>query len=81
MKTKLKYALQCVFATFVITLALPNIVLSDCADDLEDLLGYTIVASKTITGWRDDEEKDGGSFNGCSHPVLFTFRWDKAYLR
>jgi len=41
--------------------------LADLADELEELVGYTIVASKTIASWYDDVERDDGSFNGCSH--------------
>lgn len=52
---------------------LPNIATSYCADDLENLVGYTIVDSKTITGWRDDDEKDDSSFNGCSHGRIIYF--------
>ncbi len=58
---------------FLVTL-FSNNALSDCADELEDLVGYTIVDSKTISGWYDDDEKKEGSFNGCSHGrvILFT---------
>lgn len=45
---------------------------ADFADELEDLVGYTIVASKTIDYWYDDEEKDD-SFNGCTHGRVIVF--------
>jgi hypothetical protein len=55
-------------------LVFPNKALLDCAYELESLVGYTIVATKTISGWYDDDEKEEGSFNGCSHGrvILFT---------
>ncbi len=46
---------------------------ADCADELENLEGYTIVAVKTIEGWYDDDEKDDSSFNGCSHGRVIVF--------
>ncbi|KJV44346.1 hypothetical protein CAP42_09610 [Acinetobacter indicus] len=47
---------------------------ADLADELEDLVGYTIVDSKTIKGWYDDEESEEGAFKGCKHgrTVVFT---------
>jgi hypothetical protein len=43
------------------------------ADDLDDLVGYTIIASKTIDRWHDDHEKGDTSFNGCSHGRVIVF--------
>jgi hypothetical protein len=45
---------------------------ADLADELEDLVGYTIIASKTIERWYDDDEKDD-SFNGCSYGRIIVF--------
>ena len=45
---------------------------ADLAYELEDLVGYTIIASKTIDHWYDDDEKDD-SFNGCSHGRVIVF--------
>jgi len=35
------------------------------ADDLSEYVGYTIVASETITGWRDEDGKRGDELEGC----------------
>jgi len=45
---------------------------ADLANELEDLVGYTIVASKTVERWYDEDEKDY-SFNGCSHGRVIVF--------
>ena len=42
-----------------------NVASADLADELADLVGYTIVDSKTIVGWKDDGEADEDSFEGC----------------
>ena len=47
-------------------------VYANLADELEELVGYTITASKTIERWYDDDEKDE-SFNGCSHGRVIVF--------
>jgi hypothetical protein len=59
------------FQILVILLA-AIVVHADLADDLDDLIGYTIIASKTIERWYDDEEGDD-SFNGCSHGRIIAF--------
>jgi hypothetical protein len=61
---------------FLTSLVLPVIALADCGDELEDLVGYTIVDSKTIKGWYDDEEDEeaeGGAFKGCRHGRVIIF--------
>lgn len=58
---------------FFLFMIFPSTALSDCIDELDDLVGYTIVDSKTITGWYDDDEKEEGSFNGCSHGRAIRF--------
>ncbi len=45
---------------------------ADLADALEDLVGYTVIDSKTVERWYDDDEKDD-SFNGCSHGRVIVF--------
>ena len=45
---------------------------ADLADELENLVGYTIIASKTVERWYDDDEKDD-AFNGCSHGRVIVF--------
>lgn len=45
---------------------------ADLADDLEDLMGYTIIDSKTVDRWYDDDEEDD-SFNGCAHGRVIAF--------
>ncbi|MBA3613391.1 MAG: hypothetical protein H0W49_10885 [Nitrospirales bacterium] len=47
---------------------------ADLADKLDDLVGYTIVAEKTIVGWYDDNEHEEGSFNGCSYERVILFQ-------
>ena len=46
--------------------------LADLADELDDLVGYTIIASKTIERWYNDEEKDD-SFKGSIGAIYQTF--------
>jgi hypothetical protein len=48
--------------------------LADMADDLSGLLGYTVVASKTIDRWYDADGKKGDSFEGCDfgRTIVFT---------
>jgi len=47
------------------------------ADTLEDLVGYTIVASKTIDGWQDAGGKKGDSFEGCEYGRTIIFADNK----
>lgn len=54
------------------SLALPTIANADLADDLEDLVGYVIVAAKTVEGWRDGRKK-GDDFEGCEHGRVIVF--------
>jgi len=60
-----------VLIVFIIQI-FPNEVFADCTDDLENLVGYTIIDSKTIERWYDDNEKEE-SFNGCSHGRVIVF--------
>lgn len=61
------------YLTFMIVTALAALPAhADLADELDDFVGYTIIASKTIDRWYDDEEKDD-SFNGCSHGRVIVF--------
>ena len=43
------------------------------ANGLESLVGYTIVASKTIDGWLDVNGKKGESFEGCEYGKIIVF--------
>ena len=45
---------------------------ADLADELENLVGYTIIDSKTIERWYDDDEKDD-AFNGCNYGRVIVF--------
>jgi hypothetical protein len=45
---------------------------ADLADELDDLVGYTILASKTVDSWYEDDEQDD-SFEGCSHGRVIVF--------
>lgn len=42
------------------------------ADKLERLVGYTIIASKTVEAWAEDKKKSDG-FEGCSHGRVIIF--------
>lgn len=54
------------------SLALPTIANADLADELEDLVGYVIVAAKTVEGWRDGRKR-GDDFEGCEHGRVIVF--------
>lgn len=60
-----------IFALVLSLAALPGH--AGLTDELDDLVGYTIIASKTIDSWHDDDEKDDSSFNGCSHGRVIVF--------
>ena len=60
-----------IFALLFSLAALPTY--GGLADVLDDLVGYTIIASKTIDRWHDDYEKGDSSFNGCSHGRVIVF--------
>ena len=38
---------------------------ADVADTLEEYVGYTIVGTKTIVGYRDEDGKKSDDFEGC----------------
>ncbi len=46
---------------------------ADLADELENIIGYTIVDSKTIASWYDEDEKEEGAFKGCKHGRVIVF--------
>jgi len=54
-------------------LVMPTVAYDDCADELDDLVGYTIIASKTIKGWHEDDESEEGAFKGCKHGRVIVF--------
>lgn len=55
--------------------------LADTADTLEDYIGYTIAAKKTVVGWVDEgREKKGEAFEGCQHGRVIIFD-DRTYLK
>jgi len=58
------------FALIFSLTALP--IYAGLADDLNDLVGYTITASKTINRWYDDEKGDD-SFDGCDYDRVIVF--------
>ena len=43
------------------------------ADKLGSLVGYTVIDSKTIKGWYDNEEREDGAFKGCKHGRVIVF--------
>jgi hypothetical protein len=58
------------FALIFSLAALP--IYAKLADDLNDLVGYTITASKTINRWYDDE-RGNDTFEGCDHGRVIVF--------
>jgi hypothetical protein len=46
---------------------------ADLASKLRKLMGYTIVDSKTIAGWRHEAKKEEGTFDGCEHGRVIVF--------
>lgn len=61
-------------ATLALALALISTpALADMADELEDLVGYTIIDVKTIEKWYDDDGEEGDSFEGCEHGRTIVF--------
>ncbi len=46
---------------------------SDLADELEHLVGYVIIDSKTIKGWYDDDESEKNTFKGCRYGRVIVF--------
>jgi hypothetical protein len=46
---------------------------ADVTDELEDLVGYTIVDVKTVDGWYDDDGEKGDSFEGCEYGRTIVF--------
>lgn len=51
---------------------LPCLAFADLADKLGRLIGYTIVDSKTVDGWREDGKTNDG-FEGCNHGRVIIF--------
>jgi hypothetical protein len=47
--------------------------LADCGDELEGLVGYTIIASKTIEGYRGPGREKDDSFEGCDYDRIIIF--------
>lgn len=56
-----------------IFLLLPHSVYADAADELKDLVGYTIIANKTIVGYQDKDGKKKDSFEGCDYDRIIIF--------
>ncbi len=46
---------------------------SDPVDELEHLVGYVIIDSKTIKGWYDDDESEESTFKGCRYGRVIVF--------
>ncbi len=58
----------------VITLCLiSSATFAGLADKLGSLVGYTIIDSKTIKSWYDDDEREEGAFKGCKHGRVIVF--------
>lgn len=58
-------------------LLLSSSAFADMADELDDFIGYTIIDSKTIKGWYDDDEREEGAFKGCKHGRVIVFTDNK----
>lgn len=46
---------------------------ADAAGVLRNFVGYTVLASMTITGWQDAKGKRGDSFEGCDYDRVIVF--------
>ena len=57
--------------TIVFFLSYSN-VYADCADELDDVIGYVVLDVKTIEGYIDEDETDD-SFEGCNHGRIIYF--------
>jgi hypothetical protein len=66
-KRSIKFIVLILIIVFV---AFPSY--ADLVDELEELVGYTIIDSKTIDSWYDEDESDD-SFEGCSHGRVIVF--------
>lgn len=49
---------------------IPSVCKADC--DLDDLVGYTLIASKYVSGFYKNEEKKSG-FEGCDYGRIIIF--------
>ena len=56
----------------LISLTAPSTASADLARDLERLVGYVIVATKTVEGWKEDGKREDG-FSGCAHGRVIVF--------
>ncbi len=66
---------------FYITLLLASsFAHANITDDLDDFVGYTIIASKTIEGYQDKNGKKDDSFEGCDYDRLIIFSDDKILI-
>ena len=50
---------------------------ADMSDQLEQLVGYTIVDVKTVEGWYDEDGEKGDSFGGCDYGRIIVFSDDR----
>ena len=68
------FKLSTLIAIFSFFLCFPKtIALADCTSILEQNVGWTIVGSKTIEGWRDPGKKKEDGFEGCDHGRIIYF--------
>lgn len=54
-------------------LAIPGYAFADLAYELQRLIGFTIVASKTIAGYQDRNGKRKDDFEGCDFDRVIVF--------
>ena len=66
--------LSILLAGCLLTLSFPSKpAFAALAGKLENLVGFTVVASKTIAGWYDREGNRGESFKGCAYGMTIVF--------
>ncbi|KKM17039.1 hypothetical protein LCGC14_1679800 [marine sediment metagenome] len=60
-------------AVFLLTVCISNVSASDCESILENNIGWTIIDSKTIEGWKDTDEQKEDGFEGCNYGRVIYF--------
>ncbi|OYY93200.1 MAG: hypothetical protein B7Y41_12815 [Hydrogenophilales bacterium 28-61-23] len=62
---------------FFVLLTSATSAFADLTNQLGRLVGYTIIASKTISGYQDKNGKGADSFEGCDYDRVIIFDDDK----
>ncbi len=61
------------FALTLILFLVTNSAYADTTSQLSHLIGYTIIASKTVFGYLDNNSKKDDSFEGCNYDRVIIF--------